>query len=313
MAGLSILSEFLPTISCISISKHKTSSGKNGQSSSGSQSNSQALLTLESSSLYGQHTQVAGPGKILTQAICDGSGLLKNDDVREMLSGMQSIRERQDNTDNCLIAMQSENAVLWKEISMLRQKHAKQQQIVEKLIHFLMSIVSNPHHDRQGSMKRKAQLMIDSSDRTFFVNGNKRVASGSGPVIHDVTNDEIDAELDAGANCSPIVSHQVDPIVDGSPIIDEISQSGISNILDTDLILDPLVGITDIPTVVPTASATQVSSTTSFEKPSASSTNTVQSIPIPMPSIPVINSHSSQATPSTVTAGIGADMPQNFK
>ena len=275
----------------------KTSSSQIMMNQSNSQFQSQLMMDNSLPSFFGQ--QVPGPGKnILTPALCDGTGFLKTDDVREMLSGIQSIRDRQDNTDNCLIAMQQENAVLWKEISLLRQKHAKQQQIVEKLIHFLMSIVSSP----QGmSMKRKAQLMIDSSDgnHSLFlngVNGNKRFNSkdsqaNSGPVIHDVTNDELEAELEAGANCNPIVSHQMDPI------IDEVSQSGISSLLDSDSILDPLVGINGIPgvesnlnpgsssrsTAVPfeeTSSATAVQMTHPSVATTQTTTMTSESLPL---------------------------------
>jgi hypothetical protein len=259
----------------------------------------QTLLTMESSSLFGQ--QVAGPGKTFSQAICDGSSLLKSDDVREMLAGIQSIREKQDKTDDLLTKMQQENAVLWKEIAVLRQKHAKQQEIVEKLIHFLISIVSSPG---QASMKRKAQLMIDSSDRQFFMKGNKKrlvASSNSGPVIHEVTNDERITQLDALTNCSPIATEQLDPVID-----EEVTVSGVDNIIDTDSILDPLVEIIDVPEVVPVttaaATSTTVVSPSSALEPSVSLSSSpphqnpiaASSSPIPLPAIPLTD----QANPS---------------
>jgi len=51
-----------------------------------------------------------------------------------------------------------ENEALWKEIAILRQKHHHQQQIVNKLIHFLVHLV-NPSN---LGLKRIKPLMIDS-------------------------------------------------------------------------------------------------------------------------------------------------------
>jgi len=161
--------------------------------------------------------QVATPAKNGgNEYLCDGSGILKTDDVKEMITGIRAIRERQDNADNCLIAVQQENAALWKEIAVLRQKHAKQQQIIERLIQFLMTLVQKQPN---VVFKRKTQLMIDGGpddDGDFFSScvdepSSKRLhvidPLDSGPVIHDVTNDLLEAELEAGANGDPIVSH----------------------------------------------------------------------------------------------------------
>ena len=49
---------------------------------------------------------------------------------------MQDVRQmkgRQDTLDNKLMAVKRENEALWRELSVLRQKHAKQQQIVSKV------------------------------------------------------------------------------------------------------------------------------------------------------------------------------------
>jgi len=152
----------------------------------------------------------------------DGTLALKSSDVRDMLSGMQNIRDRQDNTDNCLIALQQENAALWKEIAILRHKHAKQQEIVEKLINFLMTMVSN-----QGmGVKRKAQLMIDGCDNLVKRQLFSNESSNSGPIIQEVSNDDIEA------------------LAAEAPL--DVSQTGLESILDSG---DILAGL-DIPTSV---------------------------------------------------------------
>lgn len=59
-----------------------------------------------------------------------------------------------------------ENEALWKEIASLRQKHHHQQQIVNKLIHFLVHLV-NPS---SLGLKRTRPLMIDSHSAAKFSN-----------------------------------------------------------------------------------------------------------------------------------------------
>lgn len=122
------------------------------------------------------------------------------ENVKEILTDVQAIRERQDTTDSCLVSMQRENAALWKEIAVLRQKHQKQQQIVEKLIQFLVTLVQNQGQNVHA-MKRKTPLMIEGES-----NAKKMNNAIQGPVIHDVTNDFIDNELEAAANTNPVIS-----------------------------------------------------------------------------------------------------------
>lgn len=71
---------------------------------------------------------------------------------------------KQEALDSQLILMKRENEALWREVAFLRRKHREQQQIVTKLIRFLVTLV---HQARAGptennlSMKRKHTLMID--------------------------------------------------------------------------------------------------------------------------------------------------------
>jgi len=123
---------------------------------------------------------------------------------------METIRGKQDSVDSLLTNMQRENEALWREVAILRQKHHKQQQIVEKLIQFLVSLVQN-----RGilGIKRKAQLMIDHSaesrlprNKVLKTNECDFTSSDSrGPIIHDVTDDPIDGSIDVSNN-SPIVT-----------------------------------------------------------------------------------------------------------
>lgn len=79
-----------------------------------------------------------------------------------MLIEAKTMKTRQDTMDTTLNNIKLENATLWRELAMLRQKHLKQQQIINKLIQFLMTLVPS----RIGlSVKRRYPLMINDSSR----------------------------------------------------------------------------------------------------------------------------------------------------
>lgn len=61
--------------------------------------------------------------------------IIKNEDIAKVLTDVKQLRGRQTNVDTQLTAMKQENAVLWRELAMLRQKHIKQTQIVNKVIY----------------------------------------------------------------------------------------------------------------------------------------------------------------------------------
>lgn len=57
------------------------------------------------------------------------------------MADVRGMKGKQENVDSRLNTMKRENEALWREVASLRQKHMKQQQIVNKLIQFLISIV----------------------------------------------------------------------------------------------------------------------------------------------------------------------------
>lgn len=50
-----------------------------------------------------------------------------------MLCEVKTMRGRQDALDSRFSSMKQENEALWREVAILRQKHLKQQQIVNKV------------------------------------------------------------------------------------------------------------------------------------------------------------------------------------
>ncbi|XP_076385218.1 uncharacterized protein LOC100874674 isoform X2 [Megachile rotundata] len=120
---------------------------------------------------------------------------IKPELMNKMLTEVRSMRGRQEHLDSRLGAMKRENEALWRELAMLRQKHLKQQQIVNKLIHFLVTLVQ-PSRSGGLSVKRRYPLMIDDSNRQRSKQAklSKPEASPAGPVIHELDASEPDLD-----------------------------------------------------------------------------------------------------------------------
>ena len=93
---------------------------------------------------------------------------IKQDEINRVLDDVSAIKSKQKMFDDSLFTVKKENEALWKEVASLRQKHLHQQQIVNKLIHFLVHLV-NP--SSMSSLKRTKPLMIDSHTAASFIDG----------------------------------------------------------------------------------------------------------------------------------------------
>ncbi|KAK2723751.1 heat shock factor protein-like isoform X2 [Artemia franciscana] len=116
---------------------------------------------------------------------------VRPDFAQKVLTDVRILKGKQDSVDKRLAGMKRENEVLWREVASLRQKHFKQQQIVNKLIQFLVTLVQR----KDISTKRRYPLAIQESEKDdlFSPSGSKqrRKFNDKGPIIHDLTNDMI--------------------------------------------------------------------------------------------------------------------------
>ncbi|MEJ1271589.1 hypothetical protein NN561_002430 [Cricetulus griseus] len=80
---------------------------------------------------------------------------IRQDSVTRLLTDVQLMKGKQECMDSKLLAMKHENEALWREVASLRQKHAQQQKVVNKLIQFLISLVQS---NRILGVKRKMPL-----------------------------------------------------------------------------------------------------------------------------------------------------------
>ncbi|XP_042525305.1 heat shock factor protein 1 isoform X1 [Dipodomys spectabilis] len=91
---------------------------------------------------------------------------IRQDSVAKLLTDVQLMRGKQECVDSKLLAMKHENEALWREVASLRQKHAQQQKVVNKLIQFLISLVQS---NRILGVKRKIPLMLSDSSSAHSV------------------------------------------------------------------------------------------------------------------------------------------------
>lgn len=146
-------------------------------------------------------------------ATVDDKSTVKHEIVSKMLSDVKTMKGRQDSLDNRFVSMKQENEALWREVAILRQKHMKQQQIVNKLIQFLVTIVQPQRGSGIASMsgvKRRYQLMINDVPDASKARKTNRTTSGSsineGPVIRELTEELLDNYNDEEDNInSPYV------------------------------------------------------------------------------------------------------------
>ncbi|XP_077051015.1 heat shock factor protein 1 isoform X2 [Siphateles boraxobius] len=86
-----------------------------------------------------------------------------SDDVSKMITDVQLMKGKQESMDSKISTLKHENEALWREVATLRQKHAQQQKVVNKLIQFLITLARS---NRVLGVKRKMPLMLNDSSST---------------------------------------------------------------------------------------------------------------------------------------------------
>ncbi|XP_071173633.1 heat shock factor protein-like isoform X2 [Mytilus edulis] len=125
-------------------------------------------------------------------------------DLTNVITEVQVMREKQETVNTKLSSMKRENELLWREVASLRQKHVKQQQIVNKLIQFLIHLVGG----RSGiglNLNRKRPLMLSDSNQASPPSKMKKYAKNDLPV-YSVQSPESAQNADGG----PVISELPD-------------------------------------------------------------------------------------------------------
>ncbi|XP_047530416.1 heat shock factor protein 1 isoform X6 [Vanessa atalanta] len=157
--------------------------------------------------------KIANPKSIVASNESGEKILLKPELMNKVLADVKQMKGKQESLDAKFSAMKQENEALWREVAILRQKHIKQQQIVNNLIQFLMSLVQPTRAPNSSSnnvgVKRPYQLMINSAAHNSTSDGSypnrlktmkldKDVLDDlnednmeDGPTIHELAHDDI--------------------------------------------------------------------------------------------------------------------------
>eukprot|EP00069_Balaena_mysticetus_P012346 bmy_07571T0 len=146
---------------------------------------------------------------------------IHQDSVTKLLTDVQLMKGKQESMDSRLLAMKHENEALWREVASLRQKHAQQQKVVNKLIQFLISLVQS---NRILGVKRKIPLMLNDGSSAHSMPKYGRQYSlehihGSGP--YSAPSPAYSGSSlyppDAVASSGPIIS-DITELAPGSPL-----------------------------------------------------------------------------------------------
>ncbi|XP_022118828.1 heat shock transcription factor isoform X5 [Pieris rapae] len=156
--------------------------------------------------------KIANPKSIVASSEGGEKIILKPELMNKVLADVKQMKGKQESLDAKFSAMKQENEALWREVAILRQKHIKQQQIVNNLIQFLMSLVQPARAPAASGnnvgVKRPYQLMINSAahnvsdaypgtiknmklDKENLLEEINEDNLEDGPTIHELAHDDI--------------------------------------------------------------------------------------------------------------------------
>ncbi|XP_073995613.1 heat shock factor isoform X2 [Rhodnius prolixus] len=116
--------------------------------------------------------------------------------VKKLLQDVQQLQAKQELFESKLAVMKNENDALWREQSILRQRHQKQQKIVNKLIQFLVTLVQQT---RGLNLKRRLPLMLKDGTRpTEYFMAIKDSGRNNTPLICEVDPYEVYVDAETG-------------------------------------------------------------------------------------------------------------------
>ncbi|XP_029452267.1 heat shock factor protein 2-like [Rhinatrema bivittatum] len=85
---------------------------------------------------------------------------VRQEDLSEILSSAHKVQAKQEAIETMLCTLKRENEALWREIGDLQAKHSQQQQIIRKIIQFILTLVQN---NRLVNLKRKRPLLLNTN------------------------------------------------------------------------------------------------------------------------------------------------------
>ncbi|XP_053139831.1 heat shock factor protein 2 isoform X2 [Hemicordylus capensis] len=85
---------------------------------------------------------------------------IRQEDLSKIISSAQKVQVKQETIESRLSALKRENESLWREVAELRAKHLQQQQVIRKIVQFIVTLVQN---NQLVSLKRKRPLLLNTN------------------------------------------------------------------------------------------------------------------------------------------------------
>ncbi|XP_015262837.1 PREDICTED: heat shock factor protein 2 isoform X2 [Gekko japonicus] len=85
---------------------------------------------------------------------------IRQEDLSKIITSAQKVQIKQETIESRLTALKRENESLWREVAELRAKHLQQQQVIRKIVQFIVTLVQN---NQLVSLKRKRPLLLNTN------------------------------------------------------------------------------------------------------------------------------------------------------
>ncbi|XP_025408332.1 heat shock factor protein isoform X2 [Sipha flava] len=140
--------------------------------------------------------------------------------ISKLLQEVNSVKDKNKMLDSKFVAMKHENECLWRELAVIRQKHMKQQRILNQLIQFLVTLrqpgsnntlcreVKNNVRYVLPIMHHKPSEKTNSSES--FTNPKYKPSTSFGPVIHELDAADILDSNDIDQNHGSILKEDIE-------------------------------------------------------------------------------------------------------
>ncbi|UJR09806.1 hypothetical protein I4U23_014032 [Adineta vaga] len=100
-------------------------------------------------------------------------------ELSHVLEDVRNLQSKQTSLTDKLFHMQDENQALWREIGSLKQKHSKQQQIVSKLMEFLLHFLTNSTQTHRPSVEQPSSNSSQQEQTQHHPIINQQIPSNS--------------------------------------------------------------------------------------------------------------------------------------
>ncbi|XP_030054427.1 heat shock factor protein 2 isoform X2 [Microcaecilia unicolor] len=150
---------------------------------------------------------------------------MRPEDLSEILNSANNVQAKQEAIETMLCTLKRENEALWREVGDLQAKHSQQQQIIRKIIQFIVTLVQN---NRLVNLKRKRPLLLNNngSPKSNQIQQIIKEPAGSSSqtpvkrseglkkrgqitddiIIYDVTDDMVEDEEEEEIEANPTAS-----------------------------------------------------------------------------------------------------------